>query len=551
MTTLLIKSETYKRYLLPGVLLGLYMLLRIIAWSRTVLLEDTDSLLYLHDIKEFLSMDVIRIWGLSTVSSITYPLFGAIFSIPGWGIEFGARTTSFVASLLIFGMVYLIANRYTKGTGILSGLFLIAVSPILISMSFAVLTEPLYVAGVYLGLYVFLRQYTLPSNQHAALLGFLFGLSFLNRVEGLLFLVAIPVLQGGYYLFSNTLRTNLRPFISWTLVYIGVFSLLAVPHVWRMSDQLNMFAINGRQVWSLIMQAPDGKSEYEKFFGLDFSPSEINIAYLYSNTDKLRELSPSIDQNIFVQYGKNFVLNFITFNRQRLGDLFGAMILIFFGIGLYAVFRHNNRYEGFVLIAFIAVAAVAPLLHDSKLNPRSFLTIVPLVLLIAGMGVDNFSRELSGGNSAGTGRLHKTFIVFLLGMILVSWIIPLKSALYPGKYNGEYGITELEEPKSIVKTIAEKELHRMPVIVDQRGFLASYSGAVHMYMPYTDYTGLVRFCELNEVDLLHLKYRRLMDYPFIGRFADGDVSEHFQLLYRGIDGSGSTIELYRFLRTED
>nr|MCU0734855.1 hypothetical protein [Methylotetracoccus sp.] len=40
------------------------------------------------------------------------------------------------------------------------------------------------------------------------------------------------------------------------------------------------FALNGRQVWSAVLKYPDGKSEIEKIFGLDYSPGTNNIKYL-------------------------------------------------------------------------------------------------------------------------------------------------------------------------------------------------------------------------------------------------------------------------------
>ena len=67
----------------------MYLIVRCLAWKNTILLEDTDSLFYLNNIKEFLTFDLQNIINLDADSTPFYPFFGALFSLPGWSVETG------------------------------------------------------------------------------------------------------------------------------------------------------------------------------------------------------------------------------------------------------------------------------------------------------------------------------------------------------------------------------------------------------------------------------------------------------------------------------
>ena len=78
-----------------------------------------------------------------------------------------------------------------NSVGIAAGLAFLAGSPDFIRLSYSILTEPTYVATVYAGLALFLAQCGKPRASSAVGIGVLFALSFLNRVEGVLFLFPI------------------------------------------------------------------------------------------------------------------------------------------------------------------------------------------------------------------------------------------------------------------------------------------------------------------------------------------------------------------------
>ncbi|NIV31480.1 MAG: hypothetical protein GWN58_18915 [Anaerolineae bacterium] len=76
--------------------------------------------------------------------------------------------------------------------------------------------------------------------------------------------------------------------------------------------------------------------------------------------------------------------------------------------------------------------------------------------------------------------------------------------------------------------------------------MAYFAEGRHLYLPYTDYEGLVKYCDLNYVDFLYLKHRRVERYPFFEAFIQGSSPPDFALLYRGVDAYGEGLGLYRF-----
>lgn len=538
------KIKDYKIILIYLSLFFLYLLLRLFAWQNTVLLEDTDSLFYLDNIKVFLTFDLHKIINLDPDSTPFYPFFGALFSLPGWSVESAARLTSLFFSSVLFLAVLGIGKQTAKPLEITLGLLILSFSPVLISLSFSVLTEPSYVATIYLGFWFFWTQYRKPKLWKAAVLGVIFGLAFLNRLEGILYLCIIPFLQGSYEFLWGRNKSSFKQFLSWSSIFITCFSLMAIPQVWRVSHKMGTFAINGRQVWSLVLNAPDEKSGMEKIFGLDFSPSQINIGYIKSHPEVLNQFESKTSPTDYI---KTVIKEFDHLYRKQLGILIGPFGLIFFGFGILALYQSKRRFEIFLILAFISLNMVGPLLHNVVI--RHIIIIAPIIFLTEGVGIVYLNRILLQGHERYFLAKHVLPFIFLFGLI-GSWGLPLLKSFRPPDYNHEYSPAELREPIAIVKEMEENELQRTPIIASERGYLAHFVEGKQVYLPYTDYEGLVKFCELNNVDVCYLKHKRVAKYPFFQAFSKNKTNIDFVLLYSGLDTHGEKLELYRFRKKQ-
>jgi len=528
-------------------LLGLFLLysfVRLLAWKETVLLEDTDSLFYIHSIKTFLTFSLHEISNLNPDSTPFYPLFSALCSLPGWSAETGARLCSFLFSLILFIAIFLIARRSKNHLTIVLALIILTFSAPLISLSFSVLTEPSYVATIYLGYWFFLYQYQNPRLWKGALLGVIFALSFLNRTEGILYLLVIPFLQGLHLLFSKNRSYNSKHYMRWTIVFITCFFSLAIPQIYQVSNKMGGLAINGRQAWRLLEHNLEGKSQNEIIFGLDFTPKQINIVYAKENYAALKTKLVSSNTNYMVAI-KRFYRNVNTVYRKHLIELIGPFGLILLAFGVLYSYQTGRRFETFIHLLFITFSLIAPLSHSNYVLLRHIVIIVPLIVLFQATGILYLSNSLMESNKRTT-KVRVVIPFLILAVLVLESANELKSTFTPPHYNREYSLTELENPIRIVKSTAKDEPINAPVIAAQRGYLAYFVGMKQAYLPFCDYEKLVRWCSLNNVDFLFLKHSRLKNYPWFKLFMKESPPSDFFLIYRGIDIRGKRIELYRF-----
>jgi hypothetical protein len=522
-----------------------YVVLRLIAWQQTVLVEDHDSLVYLDQIKIFRTFDLEKIINMGGFTTQFYPFTAAFLTWPGWSAETSARLCSMFFSSLLFLSVLGIGSRIAEAKGTACGLIILTFSPILIPFSFSVLAEPSYVALIYTGFWVLWTQYENPKFWKAGLLGAIFGLAFLTRIEALLNLFTIPFLQGVFIFLGQRKEGSLKRFVGWTTVFALSFSLLAGLQIWRVSQKFGYFAIDERQVWTVARGVLDGKSYEEQINGLNFSPSQINVDYIRSHSEVQAQFASNASiKEVVVKSAKTIVFNLDDFYRNKLNILFGPLGLLFFSAGLFGLYKSGRPWDAFLVLTFIAFNLVGPLLYQVQI--RYIAIIAPLMMLVVGIGLVHVA-----GSVATLWKRQKatenTLCFLCLLILLAAWALPLYwFYTSPTTFNGEYSPDSLREPARIVKSIAEKELRRPPILSARKGYLIYYADAKPAALPYTDIQGLARFCELNGVDFLFLEHRLIHGYPFLGAFNGGSLPAGFVLLYQGTDAFGGKMELYRF-----
>jgi 4-amino-4-deoxy-L-arabinose transferase-like glycosyltransferase len=343
------RQERSGAWVLYGIALVMYLVIRLIVWKNTTILEDHDSVSYLESIKVFLTWDALQIWQLGPDTTPLYPFFGALFSLPGWSAEVGARLCSLVFSVGLAVAIIGIGQRFASAAAIGLGLFIMAINASFIPLSFSVLTEPIFIAMVYFGLWIFWRQYENPAKTRGLLLGALFGMSFLARTEGIIFLVAVPFLQAVHFVFFRRSHYAFKHLMVWTLCFMTAFAAIGLPQIWRVSEMMGRFAINGRQVWEVILNQPDGKSYEAKIYGLDYSPQQLNLEYIQSHPETLTRFESSIS---VVQFAKTVVRNFNDLYQRQLGLLIGPLGLIFFAFGILGLFAQRRYYEIFWFLLY-------------------------------------------------------------------------------------------------------------------------------------------------------------------------------------------------------
>ncbi len=519
----------------------IYLGLRCVAWSGTYLFEDTDSIPYLRQIELFSSASLNEIIHMNPDATPFYPFFGALCALPVWSTEVAARLCSLLFSVLLFFCIFFIGKRITDKASILVGFIILSLHHILIPLSYSVLTEPSYIATCYLGLWFFIVQFRTLRIWQGALLGFIFGLSFLNRTEGLLYIGLIPCIQGVLFLFDKQRKYNVKQFVGWVLAYCVVFALLSAPQIWRVSKKMGMFSINGRQAWTVIFKNKDGKSKEEQIFGLNYDPGIINLYYIRTHPEIQKQLMKKTELK---NYLKVISKNFTELYQKKLGFMIGPFGVVFFAIGLWGLYVSDRKAECFIIVAFIGAALVGPLIHNVVI--RHVAIIIPIIILVEGIGVTYFLEAI--GKTTRLCLFQKSILLFLsLFFIIAPFVISLKHVYAEQPVlNREYDPVIIKKYEQIIKTVAVDDNIAEPLIVSKKPYLPYYAHIRGLLMPYTDYEGLVTYCKINSVDFLCLRHHLMKKYPFISVFKKKDILPEFMLLSYDEDQSGGVTELYRF-----
>lgn len=539
-----------KKSILPILaILIIYILIRSYAWNQNILLEDNDSVSYLSKAKTFLELDYHKICHGGVDTTPFYPFFSALFSAPGWSIETGARLCSMVFSSVLFVALIMIGNGVTDRAGVLIGLLILTFTPIMISLSFSVLSEPSYIATIYLGIGLYILYYKNSSISMAIILGVIFGLGFLNRTEGIIYLAVIPVLHSVQCFFQNPIRCDYKKIILFNLLFILSFLTIIAPQIYYVSSKMGRLAMNGREAWMLILHQSDGKSYDEKIYGLDYSEREINRKYIEEHPEVQKQLYKNLSGS-FKKYIKDITKEFERLYNTQLATLIGPLGFIFFAFGISDLYRRKYFYEIILFLGFIIVSLIPPLMHD--VDMRHIAIIAPIIMLIEGIGVFYVSESLSSS-------FNRSYIKHVLSIIILFMIlVPSSMTLYK-MYKDEPMEDETsqyysnkanyKEFVSVIRNISANEIKKKPIILSDTPYISFFADGDFVFMPYTDYDGLVRYSRLNDVDFVFLPYRFISEFPFLKRFIDNNTPD-FIKIYKKRDFQGKNIELYRLIKND-
>lgn len=522
--------------------LAAFLSLRIFSWLNTSLLESRDSMSMIRDAKAFLSFDLSRLINMPPDTAPIYPLMSAIFSIPGWPVETGARLCSVFFSLIVFVSAVSIGKRLASNAALFFSLLLLAINPAMVALSRSVLTEPAYIGLVYLALWLFIRQAGNPTWKSGALLGGIFALAFLARTEGMIFLAAVPCLQLVHANFFMPER-NYKKYFLWAVAFFVSFCAISAPQVWRVSHKMGYFAINGRQAWEVILNNPDGKSYDQKIYGLDYSPQQINLEYIQSHPETVKAMASSVSIGDLL---RKMADNVIELFGKKLFVLIGPVGVVLAACGLFALFR-ERRFAGLVwIIGFLGACLAGPFLHD--VDVRHIAVIAPMLALLQGIGIVYLCMKLADVEFLGnSGRfINNAVPYFLVLIILAGFISPLRAALLPPRMNGDYAIDDYKTSLPIVQQMKQQNLEKEIRIAARKGYFAYMADVQEAFLPFTDYLGLMEYCRLNRVDIILIEHEELRGFPFYENFAQRETPG-LEFLERYESRSHGLLELYRVL----
>jgi hypothetical protein len=532
-------------YAFPAILVA-YVVPRAAAWYRTFLFEDHDGLGYLRSLRAFVSLDPQQILALDPDANPMYPLFAAVISAFGFELEHAARLTSMAFSVLLLVATIGIGRRLARPAAVVCAALLLCFHPLLVLVSKSILAEATYVGLVYAGLWLFWKRFERPSTGSALLLGVIYGAAFLTRLEGLLLLAAVPAWQIGHYLFASARTYDARRLARFVGAYLVAFALTAAPQVWRVSESMGSFAINGRQAWSVLLTPPPGSPLVgagldRAIYGLDFSPETINLEYMQANPEARRQAEGNASLRAYVRLAWK---NFDKVYRDQLGLHTGPVLLVFCAAGLFSLYAAGRRYEAVLILSLPLLFLAAPLLQ-SYLQGRHVVVLIPITCLMAGIGI--VATGTAVGRIHGSARLATLLTGAFLALTIGMWALPLRGAiLHPPSGPFLDDRVAMDGMVTAIRDVVARDPEADPMLACRMAYIPYYAGTPWVSMPFTDYAGLVKYLDLNGVDYLVLEHAKMRGRPFTEAFRGPTPPPDFTLLHREVDEKGQAIELYRF-----
>lgn len=528
--------RTVPSYWVYFAVFAVFAALRLLVWSGSLLLADHDSVEYLRQIDLVANGGWKVLIDLPADATPGYVLFSTLFVKLGLPLLTAARWVSFLAGCSLLWLLWAFGRHWVDRPVLVAAGLLLAVHPVLLELSSAVLTEPIYIASVYFGFWLFTRYVSSPTIARGALLGLVFAWAFWCRTEGILFGAVIPFLQWVHRLMYSGAYSWKR-LISWTAVFVFVFSLLCGAQVWRVSEKMGMWAINGRQAWHAILHHDDGKDYEQKLYGLDYHPGMINLEYIQANPDTLANLKQHAGEGALMQ---TMWFNLKDWVKNRMIVFLGWPGAVLMILGWWWLLTSGRRWEAWLGLMFLAANSVAPLMHNVVLRHIAVLT--PIIVLFIGYALVHIGTALFPGSAV----LRKAFPLAAAGLLIFSILPEKRARLAPPVYGYESSpLDYLGAAQALHADAREGEDLR---VLSRKTFFAYRAGVPAEPMPFTDSQGMLRYALLNDVTHVWVQYRSERHYPFVKELANERIPDDLELIYETQSVWGTPMELYRVKR---
>ena len=429
-------------------------------------------------------------------------------------LDLSLRVVPLLAGLLLVPAAFAL-TRLVYGVRVaLGAAALVALHPLLVDLSSAVLSESVFLLLMVAGLYWGLRSIESGAAGHLLVCGTLFGLAYLTRPEAVLY--AVVVLVAGS-LRDLKHRVAVRHLARRAVCLLAPVAVLAAPYAAFLSWHTGSLRLEGKSVlnYAIAVRRNAGMSAYQAAFGIGAD---------------LAENGPHLSPNRFVATAPPAVpvrglaeawVASARRNREPVTQLLLKSPILGFPLGMglivLGLLGHPwspSRARSEAVLLAVVVGQVALVLGLHVVNARYLFPIVPISLLWIAQGIDVAARWGRGtarrGGLGARGRarvdtaVRVTLIVAVL--LLVLWTM-------------RWGSLQRDDPGALVLRSAGAWLddHRPGPkrVMSVEPQIPYYAAGTFLPLPYADGSVALRYIRAKHPDFIVLTAESSAVTPYI------------------------------------
>jgi 4-amino-4-deoxy-L-arabinose transferase-like glycosyltransferase len=486
--------------------------------------------------------------GLTLIYPPLFPAAIGLLTFVGLSAETAGRLVSVVCgSALVLPIFGIAASLYDRRVALVAAV-LVAVHPLLVTLSVTVFSEPLYTVLMTGGVFFVLHGRRQGRLRSFAAAGALFGLSYLTRPEAILFPLIVTALL------AVELRRQRRDALVRGGALLASFAVFALPYIAFISYQTGQLRVECKTPESFWAQkkVAEGVPMDQMLFGIDRDLHETGGANM-SNLEVIRslELAPRERLRFMGRSAVRIVPSVASFLLGA-GALGQPLLLGLVALGLFRTAWSRQRARQELVPAVWCACLVAPLLGIGHFYVRFALPFVPVLVLWAARGaveLGAWAADTARG-LGGAARLTERMAagasaagVALLALVAGAGIRSSQGLDIERHGRGMQG-TERAAGRWLRETQADAR-----TVMDIGPLIAFYGGLKLVPLPYADAELALRYIDKKDVDVLVLRSATRRSRPYLGEWLDrGIPGQRAERLRTFTDSEGNSIVLYRWRR---
>jgi len=486
--------------------------------------------------------------GLELVFPPLYPFLIAVASFLTPDYEWAGRIVSLTFQTLLPLPVFGIASLlYGRRTGFAAAI-LIILSPLLVNLSFMVLSEAIYLPLILTATYLVLLALNSSSTRHYCVLGLVFGLAYLTRQEAVASLLIALFLTVCLGKGSTTARCKRAA------AALALFSAVALPEVVYLYHATGQIRLEAKSPIFFMEQVRSAIArQNHEAIPEEWAEHAIDADLQRTGTknrpeaDVIRDTtvhSSQATRNLKMGMRQNIPIFLAQLDSRWLGGPF-LPALAFLG----AVRRPWRRrlFAGHLFVVLVPLAAVAATFSFSGwTDNRYYFLLIPFLSIWAASGLVALGAwAKASAMQVGWPRFAPEFMQWAAPGVIV-----LLLALYP--ISGVRSLYDLQQDsrrtqyvKQMGSWIREQGNHPA-TIMDLSTPLAFYAGANWVHFPYCDGSLALRFLDAAKVDYVVLRQSEKYTPYYQDWVTHGIPDPRAEPIYQRTDSEGTRITLVRW-----